>query len=106
MTVNYEKEPLEIMEGTIVFALPNDATKETIRIQYLGQQKVMTWNEYTEAVRKAGKKKAKSKLVEQLKNLPSKTETEPVKTLTAEQIESAIDAREAETEISNGSNQE
>ena len=63
---NYEKEPLEIMEGSVIYCLPSDATKDTIRVQYIGQLKVMTWTEYMEDIRKREKKKAKAQIKAQL----------------------------------------
>lgn len=77
MSVDYEKEPLEIIKGGILFSLPNDATKETVRIQFIGEQKVMTWQEYTDAIRKIEKKKAKAKITSQLeKEIAEKKESE------------------------------
>lgn len=76
-STDYEKEPLEIMKGSSIYCLPNDATKDTIRIQYIGEQKVMTWNEYVEITRKEQKKLAKAKIKKQLeKQVAEKTESE------------------------------
>jgi hypothetical protein len=73
---DYVKEPLEIMEGSVIDVLPNDATKDTIRVQYIGQAKVMTWTEYAEDIRKREKKKAKAKIKAQLTKGADERKTE------------------------------
>jgi len=100
------RELLEIADFVRIDKLPNGVKKEDVDIQFIGETKVRNWTEYTDWVKKDDKKRAKAKINKQLESLPAKAEAQVEKesTLTAEQIEEAITAREAEQESANDNN--
>ena len=69
MSYGTEKDPIEIMEGTVVVSVPG-VNKTDIRVRYLGTQKILTWAEHMTDAKKWDRRTAKAKITKQLEKLP------------------------------------